>query len=169
RNETRIVEHDSLCGGKKKHRRDFARGLAILSVLRHSYDLEEAGVLHVDISEMMPKRTFVFEEFLREDFVHDGDTLRGRRVLVADGTALNDFGAQSFKVTGADAEPRSVVLIGVGGRRRLPFDINGFAPVVAFHRSVKSEAHLTDPRDRRDRIMKLAEQRLHLRGFVSGL
>src|SRR5579863_835811 len=100
--ETGIVEHDPLRGRKEKHWRDLARGFAILSVLRHSDNLKLAGMLHVDISEMVPKRIFVFEEFLCEGFVYNGHALRGGRVLIGDGTALNDSGAQSLKVPGTD-------------------------------------------------------------------
>src|ERR1700757_1519152 len=104
-NETRIVEYHPLRGRKKKHRRNFARGLPVLGVLRHSDNLKLAGMLHVDISEMVPERVFIFEEFLCEVLVYDGDALRGGRVLIGDGTAPSDLGAQSLKVPCADAQP----------------------------------------------------------------
>src|ERR1700755_3007002 len=103
--ETRIVEHDPLRGRKEKHGRNLARGLAILSVLRHADNFKLAGMLHVDISEMVSERVFIFEEFLCEVFVYDGDALRAWRVLIGDGTAPSDFGAQSLKVPCADAQP----------------------------------------------------------------
>ena len=76
-----------------------------MGVFRDADNFKLTGMLHVDVSEMVSERTLIFEKFLREGLVYDCDALRGGRVLVADGTALNNFGAQSLKVPGADTQP----------------------------------------------------------------
>ena len=116
---------------------------------------------------MLPDRVDVLEKVFRESLVHHRHAARGRGIFFAEGAAPDDFCAERFEISWADAQPGCVVLIRVGRRRRLAFDEDGFAPVVAFHRTVERKADLADSGDGAERFVNLAVKSVELSGLVS--
>src|SRR5882762_10186665 len=90
--EPRIFEGDALRGWQKERGRDFTGGFPILGIFRYANDFEKSGILCADISEMLSDWAFVLKKLPGECLIHHCYALSCRRILIANGSALNDFG-----------------------------------------------------------------------------
>src|SRR5271170_118640 len=150
-----VIDH-TLRTGKKEHRTHLAGRLPIVRVFGYAHDFKCSRILDVQVAEMLSDGGIVLEKPFREGLVYHRHMLRGRGILLRDGAALDNLGADGVKITVADPQPRRVVLVAVRRRRSLTLDVDGFAPVISFHRAIEREAYLANTGNRRQLIVQLA-------------
>src|ERR1043166_10326874 len=140
------------------HGAHFARRSPIIRVLGHSHDLKRARMFQV-IAEMFSNGPAIFEILFLEETIYQGHGTRRRRVLLINGSAFHNLGADGIEVTGTYPQPRCAMVRRSGRRRRVSFYIDTFAPVVTHHWAIKRKTYLLDARNCADILFKLPIER----------
>src|SRR5690242_13812591 len=112
----------------------------VADITHHADNFKGIRVLNPVHAEVLADWVLVFKEASNEGFIDDGDGASRGGVLLFNGAALHDVGADGFKEAGHDAGPAGAgVFLGPGFGAAC--DTNALVPAIAAHGSVEHGSH----------------------------
>ena len=157
--KARVIVHHVLGLGQEEHGRNFAGRVPVMRILGDADDFKASSIFLIQIAKVFSDRVFIFEELLGKCLIDDGYFPGSGSVLLGDGAAFHYFGSNALKVAVGDPEPGGLILTAARRRWRLPFDVNGLTPIIAFHRRVEAKAHALHARNCRQIVTELPIKR----------
>ena len=154
----------ALHDGNKVHAMVFPANTLVDSVFDDADDFKVTGRVAVAAEMLTDGTCTCWKIILHEGLVHDGNGVRGGRVLGTVEAAHEELGADGIEIFRSDFDKRGAVAFGIG----LTLDLDASAPVVVLHGSVGAEADIDDAGERVEALFDGAIESVELALGVSG-
>src|SRR5579862_5165881 len=118
------------------------------------------------VAEMFSDGLAILEILFLKETIHQSDCSRGRCVLLIDGPAFHDLGANGVEISRAYTQPGSAMVRGPRRWRWFAFKEYTLAPVISLHGTIERKTDLLNSGDSTYVVMELPVKGLKSVRFV---